>query len=147
MFGPPFARNLAYTYHSCWPRTKRDSIQRYLNFSSLHNVPVFLGETGEFIDSWHAEFRKLHEANGIGWAYWTYKNLDTPSTVVSINRPEGWDEIVARIDGTAGRKVAGDKPDDRRIAAIVAQYLDNLRLPNATVRWSYLEALGLKKGP
>ena len=40
----PFARNLAYTYHSFWASTKRDSIQRYLNFSSLHNVPVFLGD-------------------------------------------------------------------------------------------------------
>ncbi|HZQ00055.1 MAG TPA: cellulase family glycosylhydrolase [Reyranella sp.] len=142
MFGPPFAPNLAYTYHSFWASTKRDSIQRHLNFSNRYNVPLFLGETGELSDEWNARFRKLHEAHGIGWAFWTYKNLDTPSTVVSIKRPDGWNQIVAYADGQTDAK-----PDDRLIAEAMAQYLDNMRLPNATVRWSYLESLGLKAGP
>ncbi|HEY4171002.1 MAG TPA: cellulase family glycosylhydrolase, partial [Reyranella sp.] len=81
MFGRPFAPNLAYTYHSFWASTKRDSIQRHLNFSNRYDVPLFLGETGELTDEWNAEFRKLHEAHGIGWSFWTYKNLDTSSTV------------------------------------------------------------------
>ena len=99
MFGPPFADNLAYTYHSFWASTKRDSIQRHLNFSNRYDVPLFLGETGELTDEWNARFRKLHETHGIGWSFWTYKNLDTPSTVVSIPRPDGWNEIVAFADG------------------------------------------------
>jgi aryl-phospho-beta-D-glucosidase BglC (GH1 family) len=142
MFGPPFARNLAYTYHSFWASTKRDSIQRHLNFSNLYDVPLFLGETGELTDDWNAGFRKLHEAHGIGWSFWTYKNLDTPSTVVSIKRPDGWDEIVAFADGKRR-----DKPSDEVIARAMAQYLDGMRLANATVRWSYLASLGLKSAP
>ena len=104
MFGPPFADNLAYTYHSFWASTKRNSIQRHLNFSNRYDVPLFLGETGELTDEWNARFRKLHETHGIGWSFWTYKNLDTPSTVVSIPRPEGWNEIVAFADGRATTK-------------------------------------------
>ena len=61
MFGPPFAKNLAYTYHSFWASTKRDSIQRHLNFANLYDVPLFLGETGELTDEWNERFRKLHE--------------------------------------------------------------------------------------
>ncbi len=60
---------------------------------------MFLGETGELTDEWNARFRKLNETHGIGWSFWTYKNLDTPSTVVSIPRPDGWNEIVAFADG------------------------------------------------
>jgi hypothetical protein len=142
MFGPPFAPNLAYTYHSFWASTKRDSIQRHLNFSNRYNVPLFLGETGELTDEWNAEFRKLHEAHGIGWSFWTYKNLDTSSTVVSIKRPEHWDEIAAYADGRADVK-----PPDAVIERAMAQYLDGVRLPNATVRWSYLASLGLKSAP
>ena len=123
MFGPPFAANLAYTYHSFWASTKRDSIQRHLNFSNRYDVPLFLGETGELTDEWNERFRKLHEAHGIGWSFWTYKNLDTPSTVVSIPRPEGWDEIVAFADGTRD-----DKPPDALIDRAMAQYLDGMRL-------------------
>jgi hypothetical protein len=112
MFGPPFADNLAYTYHSFWASTKRDSIQRHLNFSNRYNVPLFLGETGELTDEWNARFRILHETHGIGWSFWTYKNLDTPSTVVSIPRPEGWNDIVAFADGLTTLK-----PSERRSSA------------------------------
>lgn len=142
MFGPPFAANLAYTYHSFWASTKRDSIQRHLNFSERYDVPLFLGETGELTDAWNAGFRALHEAHGIGWSFWTYKNLDSTSTVVSIPRPEGWNEIVAYADGRRA-----DRPSDATVAHAMQQYLDGVLLGNATVRWSYLASLGLKAAP
>ena len=139
MLGPPFADNLAYTYHLFWASTERDSIQRHLNFANRYDVPLFLGETGELTDDWNERFRKLQEAHGIGWAFWTYKNLDTPSTVVSIPLPDGWSEIVAFADGT--RK---DKPAAAVIDRAIAQYLDGIRFRNGVVRWSYLASLGLK---
>jgi endoglucanase len=142
MFGPPFASNLAYTYHSFWASTKRDSIQRHLNFANLYNVPLFLGETGELTDEWNERFRTLHELHGIGWSFWTYKNLDTPSTVVSIPRPSGWDQIVAFADG---RRT--DRPPPDLIDRAVAQYLDGIKFRNGTIRWSYLASLGLKRDP
>lgn len=142
MFGPPWTDNLAYTYHSFWASTKRDSIQRHLNFSARYDVPLFLGETGELTDEWNARFRKLHETHGIGWAFWTYKNLDTPSTVVSIPRPDGWNEIVAFADGKRT-----EKPDEALIDRAIAGYLDGIRFRNGVVRWSYLESLGLKSEP
>ena len=142
MFGPPFARNLAYTYHSFWASTKRDSIQRHLNFANLYDVPLFLGETGELTDEWNDRFRRLHESHDIGWSFWTYKNLDTPSTIVSIPRPDGWNEIVAYADGA--RK---ERPSAALVDRAVAQYLEGIRLRNGTVRWSYLASLGLKSAP
>jgi endoglucanase len=101
-----------------------------------------LGETGEFKDEWNEAFRRLHEANGIGWSFWTYKNLDTPSTVVSIPRPDGWDEIVAFADG---RRT--DRPSEETIDRAALQYLEGIRFSNGIVRWSYLASLGLKSAP
>jgi endoglucanase len=142
MFGPPYAANLAYTYHSFWASPRRDSIQRHLNFANRHNVPLFLGETGEFKDAWNEAFRRLHEANNIGWSFWTYKNLDTSSTVVSIPRPDGWDEIVAFADGRRA-----DRPSEETIDRAALQYLEGIRFRNGIVRWSYLASLGLKSAP
>ena len=142
MLGPPFAENLAYTYHLFWASTERDSIQRHLNFANRYDVPLFLGETGELTDEWNERFRKLQEAHNIGWAFWTYKNLDTPSTVVSIPLPDGWSEIVAFADGR--RK---DKPAAAVIDRAIAQYLDGIRFRNGVIRWSYLASLGLKGAP
>jgi hypothetical protein len=142
MLGPPFADNLAYTYHLFWGSTQRDSIQRHLNFANRYDVPLLLGETGELTDEWNEGFRKLNEAHGIGWAFWTYKNLDTPSTVVSIPRPDGWSEIVAFADGTRQ-----DKPAAAVIDRAIAQYLDGIKFKNGVIRWSYLASLGLKSAP
>jgi endoglucanase len=142
MFGPPFAPNLAYTYHSFWASTKRDSIQRHLNFSARYNVPLFLGETGELTDDWNEGFRKLHETHGIGWSFWTYKNLDSTSTAVSIQRPEKWNELVAYVDG-----VTATRPSEELITKATQQYLDGVPIGKANVRWSYLASLGLKGAP
>ena len=142
MLGRPFADNLAYTYHVFWSSTQRDSIQRHMNFGNRYDVPLFLGETGEFTDEWNAAFRQLHEQLGIGWAFWSYKNMDTPSTVVSITRPDGWNEIAAFVDGARPQK-----PDQALIDRAIAQYLENILLRNCTVRWSYLGSLGLKSAP
>ena len=142
MLGPPFAPNLAYTYHSFWSSTDRDSIQRHLNFAALYEVPLLLGEAGEFTDEWNDGFRRLHERHGIGWVFWSYKNLDTPSTVVSIPRPAGWDEVAAYIDGTRA-----ERPSPEVIDRAIAQYLEGIRFRNGTIRWSYLKSLGLKSAP
>lgn len=142
MLGPPFADNVAYTYHSFWASTRRDSIQRHLNFANRYDVPLFLGETGELDDEWNGLFRRLHEEHGIGWSFWTYKNLDTPSTVVSIPRPEGWNQIVAFADGSRETR-----PSEEVIDRAIAEYLEGIRFRNGVVRWSYLASLGLKSGP
>ena len=142
MLGPPYAPNLAYTYHSFWSSTQRDSIQRHLNFAALYEVPLFLGEAGEFTDEWNDEFRRLHESHGIGWAFWSYKNLDTTSTVVSIPLPDGWSEIVAFVDG-----IRPERPSQAVIDRAIAGYLDGIRFRNGVIRWSYLKSLGLKDAP
>jgi endoglucanase len=142
MLGPPFTDNIAYTYHSFWSSTRRDAIQRHLNFAARYNVPLFLGESGELTDEWNAGFRTLHDHHGIGWSFWAYKNLDSASTVVSIPRPEGWSEITAFVDG----KIK-DRPSDPVVDKAIAQYLDGLQLAKGTVRWSYLGSLGLKNRP
>lgn len=138
MLGPPFTDNLAYSYHAFWASTKRDTIQRHLNFANRYNVPMFLSESGEFIDEWNAAFRKLHETHGLGWMFWAYKNLDTSSTVVSIPRPDNWADIVAFVDGERQ-----DKPDAAVVSRALGQYLAGLSLKNGVVRWSYLDSLGL----
>jgi len=142
MLGPPFARNLAYSYHSFWASTKRDSIQRHLNFSERYDVPLFLGETGELTDEWNRRFRELNEAHGIGWCFWTYKNLESPSTVVSINKPEGWDEVVAFVDGRRA-----SRPDEELLDFAIREYLRGTTTYFAELRGSYVKSLGLRLSP
>jgi len=142
VFGQPFAGNVAYTYHKFWASTKRDSVQDYVDFSQRWNVPVFLGEAGELTDKWNTAFRALNERFGIGWSFWTYKEPDSTSTVVSIPLPPGWNEIAA-IGSAASLNDAPQIPP-ARAAEIVAAYLQAVRFAHGHVNAGYLQSLGLR---
>jgi len=145
IFGPPFARNLVYAFHKYWSETTDESIKSYLAFREQYNVPIWLGETGENNDEWIAAAVKLSDAHDIGWAFWPYKKMDATSSVVSFNRPDGWDKVVAfaqvnPFDYEAGRKL---RPSPDQARQILQQLLANVALDRCRVNASYVKALGL----
>jgi hypothetical protein len=142
VFGPPFAGNVAYTYHKFWASTKRDAVQDYVDFSARWNVPVVLGEAGELTDRWNKAFRLLNERFGIGWCFWTYKEPESTSTVVSIALPAGWGEIAAV--GNAASVDAAPAVPRARAEAIVAAFLRAIAFRADRVNESYLQSLGLR---
>jgi aryl-phospho-beta-D-glucosidase BglC (GH1 family) len=139
VFGRPFDKNAVYTYHKFWARPTRDAVQSYVNFSYRWNVPILIGETGEADDEWNEKFRRLNESFDIGWCFWTYKNLDSKTSVISIRKPEGWDLIAAA--GSGGR---GPKPNSATAQSILDAYLEAATFKNGRVNGSYLESLSLE---
>jgi endoglucanase len=143
VFGRPFDANAVYTYHKFWADPTRDSLQSYLNFSNRWNVPLLIGETGELTDSWNESFRRLHDQFGIGWVFWPYKNLDSDATVVSIQKPAGWD-LIANAGSAATREFnSSSLPPREQALAILNAYLEAARFGNGRINASYLNSLGL----
>jgi len=143
VFGRPFDANAVYTYHKFWAKPTRDSLQSYLNFSNRWNVPLLIGETGEMTDIWNERFRRLHEQFGIGWCFWPYKSLDSDTTVVSIQKPAGWDLIANAASSDVGALEPGSLPSREQAQAILNAYLEALKFSNGRVNGSYLSSLGL----
>lgn len=141
VFGPPFAPDLVYVYHEFWSSTRRDAIQPYINFSMRYNVPILLGEAGEFKDQWNRDFRLLNERFGFGWSFWTYKNLDETQSVVSIAKPQGWDKIAAAGSG----KTPSFAPGEAK--AILWAYLEAIKFKNVRINDGYLRSLGVGPAP
>lgn len=78
---------LIYSSHRYWINASDDwvrdpnpnQINRMINlteFRTRHNVPVFVGETGENTNEWLRQNIAWMEEWGIGWAHWTYKRHD-----------------------------------------------------------------------
>jgi endoglucanase len=143
VFGRPFDADVVYTYHKFWAKPTRDSLQSYLNFSNRWKVPLLIGETGEFNDNWNAQFRHLHEQFGIGWVFWPYKNLDSDTSVVSIQKPAGW-ELIANA-GNANSRILDPSalPPREQAQAILNAYLEAARFGNVRINGNYLNSLGL----
>lgn len=146
VFGPPFDRKLAYTFHKYWMDVKQEAIQEYVDFSGKYNVPVWLGESGENTDEWIASFRTLLERNRIGWCFWPYKKMDATSCLASINKPADWDAIAAFADHprTTFEEVRKNRPPTEKVNKALAGFLEQMKFRNCTVNDGYLRALGLK---
>ena len=142
VFGPPFASNLAYVYHKFWSATGRDAVHDYIAFSLRNRAPVLLGESGEATNRWNRDFRLLNERHGFGWLFWTYKNLDTPSTVASARMPAGWEKIAAlgSMKDPSLERAGLDRAEARRI---LDDYLEAIRFRNIRINPCYLRSLGL----
>jgi endoglucanase len=153
VFGPPFDSNVMYEFHlykfgTPWNPSVASEIARYTAFRDEYHVPIWLGESGENTDDWVRSFRELLEQNRIGWCFWPYKKMEKSSAIVSFQRPEHWDEIVAygkkrRGVGNTEKQLAL-RPSPQVAADALHQLLDNVQLANCRVNTGYIEALGLK---
>ncbi len=143
VFSRPFDANAVYTYHKFWAKPTRDALQSYVNFSKRWKVPLLIGETGESSDAWNEDFRRLHEKFGIGWCFWPYKNLDSRTAVVSIQKPPGWDLIAAAGSARYGSLKPEALPPREQALAILDAYLEAARFENGRVNAGYLKSLGL----
>ncbi|MBV1698636.1 MAG: cellulase family glycosylhydrolase [Hyphomicrobiales bacterium] len=143
VFGRPFDADAVYTYHKFWAGPTRAALQSYLNFSNRWNVPLLIGETGESTDAWNESFRRLHDDLGIGWCFWPYKNLDSRSAVISIEKPVGWDLIADAGSAAPGSPAPSELPPRERAQVILDAYLEAIRFENGRVNPGYLKSLGL----
>lgn len=145
IFGPPFDPKLVYTFHKYWMEVNKGAIQEYLDFRDKHNVPVWMGESGENTDAWISAFRTLLETYSIGWCFWPYKKLDATSNVVSIKKPADWDAIVAFADGPriTFEDVRKNRPPKEKVQKALSDFLEQIKFANCTINNGYLKALGL----
>jgi aryl-phospho-beta-D-glucosidase BglC (GH1 family) len=146
VFGMPFDSNLVYTFHKYWSDTTQSVIQEYLDFREMHNVPLWLGESGENTGQWIGSFRRMLERDSIGWCFWPYKKLSSKTCVVSIKTTEGYDEIIrfANSDRTSFDEIRKNMPEMSGATKALGDFLDDCKLQNCDVNAEYIKALGFE---
>jgi hypothetical protein len=150
VFGKPFDSNAAYTFHKYWTAPDESVIKQYLDFRDRYDVPIWMGESGENTDDWIAKFVATLEKNNIGWAFWPYKKMGKPTSVVSILPPADWEKIVAFAKlprGTAHVEARlKARPEQETINRAFSELLQSIRLEKCRVNEGYLKALGMRIG-
>ena len=144
----PVDANTAYTFHKYWTAPDESVIRQYIDFRERHDVPIWMGESGENTDEWIAQFAKTLEKNNIGWAFWPYKKMQKPSAIVSIIPPADWEKIVefAKLPRGTGHveERLKARPEQETINRAFAELLESVRLQKCRVNEGYLRALGMK---
>ncbi|WP_263358543.1 glycoside hydrolase family 5 protein [Acidicapsa ligni] len=146
VFGPPFDKNMMYTFHKYWMPPTEDAVKPYVEFRDKYNVPIWMGESGENTDEWITKFRMVLDQDQISWTFWPYKKMEANSALVSFNKPEHWDEIVTYAARHAGmgdtEKSVAARPSLEDSRAAFQDLLVKVRFENAKVNDGYLKALG-----
>lgn len=132
---PPWDSNMVYSFHKYWSPATVETIRQFLDIRNEHNVPLWMGESGENSNEWYRSAVQLFEADSIGWAWWTLKKLDSESGIMNMTVPDGYQKIIDYWKGTA----PAPSPDDAY--ATLMQLTENLLIENCRVNYGVIDAL------
>ncbi|RYZ00009.1 MAG: glycosyl hydrolase family 5 [Chitinophagaceae bacterium] len=163
---PPWDKNLALSFHKYWNDNTDGALGSIVELRDAHNVPVWMGESGENSNGWFRDAVALLERHGIGWAWWPLKKMGVNNPLEIPTNP-GYRSLVAwwkgegpRPDADAAFKglmqLAADSRSDRNtphpdvVDAMFRQPRDSRALPfarNDIARSPVLYAVDFDLGP
>ena len=132
---PPWDKNMAYSFHKYWNPTTVETIQKYLDIRDQFNVPFWMGESGENNNEWFRAAVNLFETNNLGWSWWTIKKIGSESSLMTIQKPEGYQKVV---DYWASK---GPKPSVEESKAVFMKLAENAKFENCKINSDVLDAL------
>jgi len=132
---PLWDENMALSFHKYWSNNDMATIQDIVNLRNEHNVPIWLGESGENSNVWFQEVLKLVESNNIGWAFWPMKKIENIAGVTSVKEPKGYDRLLKYW------KDGKNKPSVEEAKAILMQLAENYKIENVVVKHDVIDAM------
>jgi endoglucanase len=124
---PPWDDNMGYSFHKYWGETSLNTIQSYLSMSNTHDVPLWMGESGENSNQWYYEVFNLLEENNIGWNFWTHKKVEKISSPYSAIVSPQYQTILNYWSGN------GTQPSELYAQAVLMDFANSLKIENCLV--------------
>jgi hypothetical protein len=132
---PAWDDNMAYSFHKYWNTNNQPSIQYLIDLRNNTNRPLWLGETGENSNAWFVDCIELMKNNGIGWAWWTLKKVQTISAPLSAYITGEFQVLLNYWNGQ------GAKPTATFAFNALMNQADQLLLENCVYHKDYIDAL------
>lgn len=132
---PPWDDNMVYSFHKYWSYNITSSIQWMLDMRDNYNIPIWCGESGENSNTWFTDAIYLLEDNNIGWAWWPLKKIESISGPLSINKPDGYQQLLNYWEGNAGN------PGVAFSINALMELAENAKLENCTYHKDVIDAM------
>ena len=95
---PVWDDNMALSFHKYWNPNDPAAIADIIRLRDAHQVPIWLGESGENSNTWFRDAIALIEDEGIGWAFWPLKKFGFNQPLQVRTNP-GWAPLVEHLTG------------------------------------------------
>jgi len=132
---PLWDDNLALSFHKYWNYNTTASIQGILNLRTQHNVPIWLGESGENSNVWFTDALSLMESNNIGWAFWPMKKIESIAGVTAVTKTADYQTLLNYWQN------GGTQPTVAFAKAALMQIAENYKMENVTVKPDVIDAM------
>ena len=108
-------------FHKYWSPPDAESLAPFLACAKRLRAPLYMGEGGENNLDWYTTVFPLYERLNIGWSFWSYKKMENRNSPVTFLKPEGWEKLIANLDGgPAPEREEAILIFDRFLAAVAA---------------------------
>ncbi len=91
---PKWDNNMVYSFHKYWNATSQSTIQYLVDLRNAQQVPLWLGESGENVNTWYTDCIQLMNANDIGWCWWPLKKMNSNNCPLSINETSDYKTLL-----------------------------------------------------
>ena len=131
---PLWDNNMVLSFHKYWAYNDQASAKGMITVRDEHNVPVWLGETGENSNVWFTEAIRLFEKNNIGWAWWPLKKLGN-NNPVQVKSNQEYDAILRYWKGEGG------KPSAEATKSGLLKLADDLKIEKGIIHYDVIDAM------
>lgn len=132
---PPWDNNMVYSFHKYWNSNDQGSIQYLVDIRNQYNVPLWLDETGENSNRWFVDCVELMKRNNIGWAWWTWKKIETITSPLSSVLSPFYQTLLNYWNGS------GPRPSATYAYNALILQAENLKLELCESRKDIIDAL------
>ncbi|RYY39391.1 MAG: glycosyl hydrolase family 5 [Chitinophagaceae bacterium] len=131
---PLWDNNTALSFHKYWNDNTDGSIAGIVDLRKRHNVPIWMGESGENSNAWFRDAVALLERHNIGWAWWPHKKMGM-NNPLEIPNNDNFRALQSWMKGT------GPKPAADAALAGLMQLAQDSRTGNALFHPDVVDAL------
>lgn len=131
---PPWDDNMVYSFHKYWNYNDQNAINWVLNLRNAHNIPIWLGESGENSNTWFTNAIKLCESNKIGWSWWPVKKAGI-NNVLEVTPNDDYDNLISYWNNGTPQITA------QQAFNAVMTWADRHRIENCKVKYDVIDAM------
>jgi len=132
---PLWDNNMVLSWHKYWNANNVGAIQGLLNLRTQHNVPLWLGESGENSNVWFRDAISLCESLNIGWAWWPLKKIGSIAGPAAVTKTPQYQQLLDYWSN------GGTQPSQTFAFNALMQMADNYKMQNVTTKPDVIDAM------
>ncbi|MCT2562185.1 cellulase family glycosylhydrolase [Chryseobacterium herbae] len=132
---PLWDNNIVFSFHKYWNYNNDETIQSILELRKKHNIPIWLGETGENSNVWFTELIQLLDKHNIGYAFWPMKKIDNIAGITNVKITPEYEKLLNYW------KNGGEKPSKDFATKALMQIAENYKFSNVEIKNDVIDAM------